>query len=258
VASLYLPDWNAEDVISLNASLRPGPQALTKVDTHTISFHVGDITYIPIPGQIQDAVPGLLTLQLPQTIREGQRFTVDVQQHAGPTLWIDTRTERQKHRVNFSRRHVLGAFRVEVIVRAGEPLLRKLVRQLAVLRYVHQAIPTSDAWYPVFTRYLAQLADQVAGLGVDPSTVPATADDPGLPGETSEGNRGEVTGKVHEVIFDCFGDFEGFVLETCDGHRRIEAHERGVAEIVLRACRERCTVTVHLGGHGLRKIIIQC
>ena len=31
-----------------------------------------------------------------------------------------------------------------------------------------------------------------------------------------------------------------------------------MAEIVLRACRERCTVTVQLGKHGLQGIIVRC
>lgn len=260
VASLYLPDWIADDVIALSNTLRPGPQILTKVDAHTVSCPVGDITYIPIPGQIQDAIPGLLTLQLPLTVLDGQRFEVDVQQHTGLTFRIDAGgdVERKRRKVNFSRRRVLGSFRLNVVVKVGEPLLRKLVRQLAALRYVFQAIPPVDSWHPVFVRYLSQLGDQIAGLGVDPSSIPASADDPGLPGEPPAGKPEEVTGKVHEVIFDCFGDLQGFVLETCDGHRFIQSHEKRVAEIVLHACRERCTLTVHLGEHRVREIIIRC
>ncbi len=257
VASLYLPDWSADEVIELGNTLRPGPHILTKVDAHTVSFKVGDIAYIPIPGQIQEALPGLLTLQLPLTVLEGQRFTVDVQQHTGLTFRVDTRSERKRGKVNFSRRRVLGAFQLNVVVKAGDPLLRKLVRQLAVLRYIFQAIPAADSWHPIFVRYLAQLGEQVAGLGVDPSTVPASADDPGLPGEPPTG-EGELTGKIGEVIFDCFGDFTGFVLENCPGRHYIASHEKGLAEIVLRACRERCTVTVRLGEHGLQELIVRC
>lgn len=258
IASLFLPDWNADDVIALNGTLRPGPQILTKVDAHTVSFTVGDIAYIAVPGQIREALPGLLTLQLPLTILDGQRFAVDVQQHAGLTFHTATRAERKSVKVNFSRRRVLGAFRVNVVVKSGEPLLRKLVRNLAVLRYVFQAIPATDSWHPVFERYLSQLGDQIAGLGVDPSLIPASPDDPGLPGEPHVGKPQRITGKVLEVIFDCFGDFQGFVLESCSDRHHISSHERGVAEIVLRACRERCTVTVCLGEHGLREIIVQC
>jgi Zinc carboxypeptidase len=268
IASLYLPDWNADEVIALSTTLRPGPQILTKVDPHTISFTVRDIAYIPIPGEIRDAMAGLLTLQLPLTVLDGQRFTIDVQQHAGLTFRLeeierniartDARTERKTSKVNFSRRRVLGTFRVNVAVKLGESLLRKLVRNLAVLRYVFQAIPVTDSWHPVFARYLSQLGDQIGGLGVDPSLIPASPDDPGLPGEPYLGKPEHITGKVREVIFDCFGDFKGFVLESCSDRHYIASSEKGVGEIVLRACRERCTVTVWLGEHGLHDIIIRC
>ena len=258
VASLYLPEWQADDVIALAQSLRPGPQIITKVDANTVSFTVGDIAYIPIPGVIRDATPGLLTLQLPQTVLEGQRFSVDVQHHTGLTFRTDTRGEKKAKKVNVSRRHVLGAFQVRVVVGSGEPLLRKLVRNLAALRYIFQAIPATDAWHPVFVRYIYQLGDQIAGLGLDPALVPASPDDPGLPGEAGPERPGQLTGKVREVIFDCFGDFIGFTLESCSDHHHVSSHEKGVAEIVLRACREGCTVTVCLGEHGLRKIIVRC
>jgi murein tripeptide amidase MpaA len=258
VASLYLPEWQADDVIALAGSLRPGPQIITKVDAYTISFTVGDIAYIPIPGAIRDATPGLLTLQLPQTVRDGQRYAIDVQHHTGLTFRIDTRNEKRKTKVNLSRRHVLGAFQVRVVIGSGEPLLRKLVRNLAALRYIFQAVPVTDPWHPVFVRYLYQLGDQIDGLGVDPALVPASPDDPGLPSDSGSVRPEQLTGKVREVIFDCFGDFIGFVLESCSEHHHVSSHEKGVAEVVLRACREGCTVTVCLGEHGLHKIILRC
>jgi hypothetical protein len=207
---------------------------------------------------IRDATPGLLTLQLPQTVLVGQRFSVDVQHHTGLIFRTDTRGEKKAKKVNLSRRHVLGAFQVRVVVGSGEPLLRKLVRNLAALRYIFQAIAATDAWHPVFVRYLYQLGDQIAGLGLDPALVPASPDDPGLPGEVGPEGPRQLTGKVREVIFDCFGDFIGFILESCSDHHHVSSHEKGVAEIVLRACREGCTVTVCLGEHGLRKIIVRC
>jgi hypothetical protein len=261
VASLYLPAWQADDVIALAESLRPGPRIITKVDANTVSFTVGDVAYIPIPGVIQDATPGLLTLQLPQTVIDGQRFSVDVQHHTGLTFRIQTRPtgeEKKAKKVNLSHRHVLGAFQVRVVVGSGEPLLRKLVRHLAALRYIFQAIPTTDTWHPVFSRYLYQLGDQIAGLGLDPALVPASPDDPGLPGEACLEEREQLTGKVREVIFDCFGDFIGFTLESCSKCHHVSSRKKGVAEIVLRACHDGCTVTVYLGEAGLRKIIVRC
>jgi len=258
IANLYLPEWQADNVIALAGSLRPGPKIITKVDAHTISFTVGDVAYIPIPGEIRNVTPGLLTLQLPMTINDGQIFSVDIQHHAGLTTWVDTRQEKKVNRVNFSRRHVLGAFQVKIKVGSGELLIRKLVRKLAVLRYILPAIPLSDAWHPVFVRYISQLGDQVAGLGIDPSLVPASADDPGLPADGPFEKPNEVTGKVHEIIFDCFGNFTGFMLDSCSELHHIKSQEKGIAEVVLRACREGCMVTVCLVENRISKIIIRC
>jgi hypothetical protein len=263
LASLYFPDWNADEIIEL-ASRRPGPTSLTKIDPATIACPVGDITYIPIPHRVRDPIPGLITLQLPLTVREGDRFTLDVQQHSGPTLRRTSRqhgAEGSSGEVNASLRKVLGAFRVTVAVKVGEPLLGKAVRNLAVLKYILQAIPPSSSWHPVFVRYIGQLGDQVGDLGVDPELVPVSADDPGIPVRPYSGEVDCQTGKIAEVIFDCFGDFQGFALETCDGRFRYASREKGIAELVLRACRERLTISVCVkkaSRERIHEIIVRC
>jgi hypothetical protein len=203
-------------------------------------------------------MPGLLTLQLPLTIKTGENFTVDVQHHSGITFQKQVVVRRKPRTITLSHRSVLGGFQVHVAVRSGEPLTRKLVRNLAALRYTFQAIPTSDNWHPVFKRYISQLAAQITGLGIDASQIPASLDDPGLPGETKEDSQKEIIGKIREVFFDCFGDFEGFEIETCCDSHYVSSKEPKVAEIVLQACRERCTVKVVFSECGLKEITILC
>jgi len=82
LVNVYRPDWNADEILALAAALRPEPQRLSKVDLHTIACSVGEITYIPISAHQQ---PALLTLQLPLTVRDGEKFRVDVEQHSGLT-----------------------------------------------------------------------------------------------------------------------------------------------------------------------------
>ena len=255
-ASIFAPDWKADEILALANSLRTGPQKLSKIDDNTIGCTVGDISFIPIPAS-QQPVPALLTLKLPLTVRDGEQFKIDVQQHSGPTfqrrvsgIGIDERvlshveTHRFSTDVNFSARKTLGAFRLRVAVKIGDALLSKLVRNYAVLKYIFEAIPLSDPWRPVFVRYIAQLGDQIKGLGVDPDSVPASADDPGIPGR-GVGERDCLTGKVVEVIFDCFGDFEGFVLEACDCKRhRFNTREKGIRDLVLRAVKEGLLISV--------------
>jgi len=65
-----------------------------------------------------------------------------------------------------------------------------------------------------------------------------------------------------EVIFDCFGDFAGFVLESCCGERHsFHTREKGVGELVMRACRERLLLTVEVnrkGGEKICEIVVRC
>jgi hypothetical protein len=252
VASLYSPDWSADDIIGLASTLRPRPLLPIKIDAHTISCPVGGISYIPLPGRIQRPIAGLMTLQLPLSIRSGQQFRVDVQQHSGLT-YLKTLTRRgdrkgqqvERQDYSLSQRKVLGAFRMTTLVSAGEPLLKNLVRKLAVLKYIFQAIPVTDSWHPVFDRYIRQLGGQVQGLGVDPGQIPPSPDDPGIGGADQHHPRVHCyTGKVSEVIFNCFGNFEGFLLESCDEVRRFASTEAAIGELALRACRERLWISV--------------
>jgi hypothetical protein len=54
------------------------------------------------------------------------------------------------------------------------------------------------------------------------------------------------TGKICEIIYDCYGDFEGFVLDLCPEQRFFKCKERSMEEIVQRACSERLKVTVYV------------
>ena len=268
-ANIYSPDWDADEILAVANTLRSGPQKLSKIDANTIACAVGDIAYIPIPAS-QQPMPALLTLKLPLTVRDGQQFKIDVQQHSGPTFTrtlTDRGTIEGGHLglkdVNFSARKILGAFRLRVAVKLGDPLLSKLVRNLAVLRHIFEAIPVSDTWHPVFVRYIGQLSDQIRDLGVDPNSIPPSADDPGIPGRPEGGKLDCSTGKVVEVLFDCFGDFEGFVLETCDECTRhhFKSREKGIKELVLRACIESLLITVCVSkecGGKIRKILVRC
>ncbi len=47
-----------------------------------------------------------------------------------------------------------------------------------------------------------------------------------------------------EVPYDCFGEFEGFVLADCGESRRFRTRVRGIEEVVLRTCREQLTLQI--------------
>ena len=86
----------------------------------------------------------------------------------------------------------------------------------------------------------------------------------GLPvpvGKLPPGTEVCYTGKICEVIYGCFGDFEGFRLSCCGKERLFVTREKGLTELLLRACRERLLITVCTGEQGgdyIRKIIVHC
>src|SRR3954453_3229942 len=101
-------------------------------------------------------------------------------------------------------------------------------------------------WAPVLELYIEYCSARLDGIGGDSSQLPASLTwKPLLPGEDRDGLRGrELCGKVVEVLFDCHGDLEGFVLDDCCERRVVKSRERGVTELVLRARRENRTVCV--------------
>jgi hypothetical protein len=262
-ATLYFPEWNVDDVLRLASTLRQRPSQLKKVDAHTLECTLTDICYVPVPAARNTPYAGLMTLALPQTVREGQQFHVDVQQHSGFVHALASDSVEGNHEgklLHFfaSNRKVLGAFRMTVAVKLGRGLLRKAVRNLAVLRYIAAAIPAGDRWYPVFSRYTQQLAAQVDALGYDSTLVTPSADDPGLHDKGDPPKERCYTGKVHKVFYDCFGNFTGFTLDMCKQRRAFEACERGVERVVLDACRNNSTLKVRLDGKRICRLAIVC
>ena len=132
-------------------------------------------------------------------------------------------------------------------------------RNLSLLSWIFAAIPLTDRWHPVFVRYLGALADQVSILGGDPSAIPpsATGTWPGGPGDQGKPRRCHLpasdpwyeapglVGKIEGLIYDHFGDFEGFVLETENGKVfRFFSREGHMEDVVQRAWADRLRVTV--------------
>jgi kumamolisin len=68
------------------------------------------------------------------------------------------------------------------------------------------------------------------------------------------------TGLVSEVFYDCFGYFEGFMLDTCGDRHHYKCRERGINEIVLMACKDRMLISVFAEEREhkkIQKIIVQ-
>ena len=108
----------------------------------------------------------------------------------------------------------------------------------------------SNRWYPVMQRYLSYIAERVNALGGNASGIVPSPWGAGgvapLPGPFPGGlATEEFTGKVAGIVYDRFGDFEGFLLITEAGHERaFRATEAEIEQLVRFAWIDRVVISV--------------
>jgi hypothetical protein len=221
-ASIFLPSASADEILAL-ADQFYDSHRLTKVDDHTLGCPAGGVTFLPVPRGTDSNFAGLLTVELPAGIHKGDVHEVTVRQittalspvrgrevrqldggtvfkgEGQPELFDDEGEEVEapvalvaSEGFNAKRqfvvwRRVLGMFKVTIPVSTKGELLEPEVRLLSVLRWIQDAIPLHSRWYPVFDRYLDQVAGRVRDMGGDPDAV--KADPNGDPDGTIRGKR---------------------------------------------------------------------
>jgi hypothetical protein len=266
-ASFYLPAVSAAEIEGL-ASAMYQTHLLTALDAHTIQCPVGGATLIPIPnGTTRNA--GLLTIALPATVTRGDQYSVNIIQLTQgqatlrpqpppppqPQIAIAEQQNATAEKT-FTWRRVLGAFRVTIPVKTKSELLGREERLLGWLLWILETLPVSNRWYPVLQRYIRQIKGRVSGFGGNPGSIgpsptgglplPHHGPGSGLPHLGGIGYTGKVTG----VVYDRFGDFEGFTLLTETGEiRGFRGREPRVEELVRVAWAERTVITVYVDPH---------
>ena len=242
-AAIYLPQADADEVLELADELY-FTHMLRKQDAHTIACRTGSVTYVPIaPGGGQNFA-GLLTVDLPSTVRAGQQFSIVVKRitsaRSSPLVG------REAQGPNW--RYVVGAFQVNVPVSRAAALLPGEESLLAVVKWKLEHLPAGNRWRPVLRRYADQVSGRVDGFGGSAGSIPAS---PG--GYTGIGTKGgahphgdlTLCGKVTGLIYDRFGDFSGFTMETEDGaDERFRCEERAIEDVVRRAWLDRYVIEV--------------
>ena len=278
VAQIYWPGVAATEVVDLAAQLYP-VQLLSASDTHTIQCSTTKgVTYVPIPFGTGESLAGLLTVDLPPTVHNGQQFDIVVRRISSrrllqaqapppPRPQVATRrrgeaagtvaTDAVAERV-ILQRYVVGSFRVTIPVSIPSKILPAEESTLAILKARLQSMPTSDRWYPVLLRYIDYVAGRVDGMGGNARGLPASFGGAPIgvfkhgggaaggqgPDLSSEHQRSH-TGKVTGLIFDHFGDYEGFELDSGESEHRFDSREREVRDLSELAWRQRLRVTVH-------------
>ncbi|MBY8976758.1 hypothetical protein KHP62_13120 [Rhodobacteraceae bacterium NNCM2] len=284
VGRVYLPDTGVDEVLDLAKRLYRA-RDMVRIDGHTLQVPAEGISYIPVPAGAQINHAGLLTVDLPAGITKGQRFSAVVRQlthkaraRKTPNGAVDTaagadasfaavavtRPVLATSAATTSRfaiwEEVTGTFQVSIPISSRELLFEGEIRLLSLLKFILGTIPNTDRWFLPFSRYVAEIGQRVRGFGGDPETVEphpnGLPDGPvlggGKPG-TPESRRVFFKGKVTALLYDRWGDFEGFVLETERGNRRFLSHEHTIEDLANRAWTERILICVYVDRDDLHR-----
>jgi murein tripeptide amidase MpaA len=258
-ASIYLPGTSADTILEMADKLY-SYHGLSRTDAHTLSCSASGVTYIPIPPGVGSNYAGLLTVDLPDAVKARAGFQVLTRQltntserlvgQAPPPPGIAV-VGRSVETELIQWRKVLGSFQLTIPVQTRDALLVPEERLLSVMRWIFKGIPHNNRWYPVIRRYLEVIAGRVTSLGGDPIQIlPSPTGDGGKqPGQPKPGEHLHFTGKIAGLIFDRFGDFDGFILDTAEGERTFHSRAKEIAELAERAWRERLRISVFAEDH---------
>ncbi|MEO0972059.1 MAG: hypothetical protein AAFX85_03120, partial [Pseudomonadota bacterium] len=178
-ARIYLPAIDVGEIINLR-HLRHAPDDVAIVDVHTLSLRPRGATYLPLPSPQGDRLPALITLMLPEGIKEGQRWKVNALQ------------------LRALEGRITGGFQIDVqvskaqrIVAQEQRLLGHMVERLSLLR-------PEDPWHPVLARRVDTLRERTRQLA-DAAGVPH--DDPSM-WVDQDGNAHPVQGQHLRVVLE--------------------------------------------------------
>jgi hypothetical protein len=179
-ARLFLPAIQPELLVSLR-NARHAPSTVRALPDGTLELAVvRGVTYLPIPPTENGRLAGVLTLELPEGVRAGQRFTVDVtHQRAGSTVRN-------------------GGFRIEVLVKKEREFIGATLRGIELVHEQLRAMSPSDRWYPILERRLR--TERLRGKGLAaaagvPFRDPTVWTDP-------KGNEHPITGMKVRVVLE--------------------------------------------------------
>lgn len=255
---LYWPAVAAVDIVRL-ACLLDANNALEVADRHTVRLTVdAPLSFVPIPFAAGEVLAALVTIQLPPGLRREEEFKVVVRRvRSHRVTKIDFNASPAKAPQTGAWREVVGTFQVTIPVDGKEHLLVPEENALAILKWRLARMPAGDRWRPVLERFVAHVAARVDGFGGKAAAVPASLQ--GYPASRRVAPGWVFTGKVQEVIFDAFGVFEGFVLETASESHRFASREPAIGDLVLWACQERAVLSVvtDRGSHRIRNLIVR-
>ncbi len=161
-ATIHIPGLSTNEILQIAAKTYRS-HGFACIDEHTLKCDAGGITYLPIPF-VDGNLPGMITLNLPEGIKNGQVFSIVVRQVSGEQFMMTKSVERGAD-LRSTMRHIVGSFQVTIPVREKAEMLASEQRLLSNLRWIEGAIPANDRWYSVFAKYVKEIAGRVDGFG---------------------------------------------------------------------------------------------
>ncbi|OUL74057.1 S53 family peptidase [Paraburkholderia hospita] len=255
--SIYWPAVNPAEVLALAMQFYATHQ-LTDAGTGSIECSVPKgFTFVPIPAKAGENFAGLFTVDLPQGVIAGETYTITVRRistHPAtatprpPQIESADSPAATRDKAMRAWRYVVGTFAVRVPVTLSHAMLPLEENTLAIMKWRRSQMKPSNRWIPVLNRFIEQIEGRVKGLGGNPGAIEASPwGTYGPPKDIghSHGSHCEVTGKVDGVVYDRFGDFEGFCILTEEGHEHTYRTREAEIEALARyAWLERVVIKV--------------
>lgn len=176
-ATLFFSGTTANEILEL-AKKTYRLHNLVRIDAHTLQCETGGVTYIPIPESSGANYAAMISIDLPSDVKKGQVYSVVVHQVTSATSQPVPTHVTAAVSVVPPYRKILGSFQVTIPVTVKENMLPHQLRLLSNLRWIQRSLPENNRWFPVFNRYVAQIADRVDALGGNANEV--------LPSSTGE------------------------------------------------------------------------
>jgi hypothetical protein len=147
-ATIYFPGINCEHIVNLR-NLRHAPGDVKIKDSHTLELTVGGVTYIPIPTGQNARVPGIITIDVQERVKSGQRWVIDVIQLRG------------------EERRTTGAFQLEIMVTKAGLFAAEELETLKLMFDRLSLLPKTHPWRAVLEARVNHLRERSKALAED-------------------------------------------------------------------------------------------
>ena len=166
---------------------RSRPRTSTPIQCQVVS----PVTYIPIPGGTGGSFAGLLTVDLPATVRYGDEFDVVVRRITTRQVVVPAPPAAAPAALAANaavpaacspKKATDMALHQRKLTSSGSPVQHESLilpgdeNLLAILKWRLGQIGPGNRWYPVLLRWISYLSGRIDGMGGNASQIPASPD----------------------------------------------------------------------------------